>query len=79
MATRPRDVRASRPARTRNGSHTSSTVLRLLPHGDRERRDADRAAAEAHDQRLEHGAVEPVQPEVVDVVEGERGPGHLRG
>ena len=47
VATRPRGVRASRPARTRNGSHTSSTVLRLLPHRDRERGHADRSAAEA--------------------------------
>ena len=42
----PRGVRASRPARTRNGSHTSSTVSRLLPHGHRQRGQADRPAAE---------------------------------
>src|SRR4051812_28753210 len=51
----------------------------LLPHGDGEGRDAHRATPEAHHQGLEDGAVEAVQPEVVDVVERERGTGHLAG
>ena len=72
MATRPRDVRASSPARTRNGSATSSTVSALLADGHRQRGDTHRPAAEAATQGVEDGPVEPVEAQVVDVVEGQR-------
>jgi len=46
--------------------------LALLPHGDRERGDADRAAAEAAAQGVEHRPVEPVETQRVHLVEVER-------
>ncbi len=46
--------------------------LDLLADGDRERPDTDRSAAEAAHQGVEHGAVEPVEAELVDVVHGQR-------
>ena len=46
--------------------------LRLLPDGDRDRGQADRSAAEATAERVEHPPVEPVEAKLVDVeqVEG---------
>jgi hypothetical protein len=48
--------------------------LALLPHGDRERGQADRAAAEQLEQRFEDTAVEPVEAAPVDLVDLERPP-----
>ena len=79
VATRPRGVRASRPARTRNGSATSSTVSGSSATATASVDEPDRSAAEPPDQRVEHGPVEPVQPELVDVVDGERGCAAIAG
>ena len=72
VATRPLGVRASIPARTRNGSHTSSTVVALLTDRDREGGNSDRTATETAGERRQHGTVEPVQAELVDVVYRQR-------
>ena len=72
VATRPRGVRASIPARTRNGSHTSSTVVASSPTATASVETPDRSAAEAAGQRRQHGAVQPVEAELVDVVDRER-------
>jgi hypothetical protein len=56
VAIRPRGVRASNPARTRNGSATVSTV-------------SGSSATEPPEQRVEHRPVEPVEPELVDLVD----------
>ena len=78
VATRPARVRASIPTRTRNGSHTSSTVpapRRPRPPAWSARPVRRRRCA----QRAEHRAVQPVEAELVDVVDRERGPGDLPG
>src|SRR4051794_19113776 len=46
--------------------------LRLLGHGHGKRREAYRTAAEAAKQRVEHRPVEPVEAELVDLVDLER-------
>jgi hypothetical protein len=69
VATRPRGYGPGKPWRTKEGSATSLDGLALLPHGDGERRDADRSAAEPAAERVEHGAVEPVETEGVHLVE----------
>ena len=66
-----------RGAREQPGPHEEGFAdlldgVRLLAHGHREGGHADRSPAEAHDQCLQHGPVQPVQPEDVDVVEIER-------
>src|SRR5690606_25682770 len=43
--------------------------LGLFAHRYGERRESHRAAVEAREERLAHGAIEPVQPERVDVVQ----------
>ena len=53
--------------------------LALLTDRDRQRGEADRAAAEPPAQRVEHGPVEPVEAELVDLVELERGVRDLEG
>src|SRR4051812_21879760 len=45
--------------------------LALLADGDCERRRADGSPTEAAAQRVEHGPVEPVESELVDLVEGQ--------
>ena len=91
VATRPRGVRASSPARTSCSSRALARGpdeerlgdlldgLHLLADGDREGADADRPAAEPAHQRVQHGSVEPVQPQFVHVVDGQRGTGDLLG
>ena len=76
--TRPRGVRAIMPARTRNGSQTSSNGGGLLDR-HRQRRHPDRAAAEAAGQRRQHRPVQPVQAEFVDVVDHQCGLGDVAG
>src|SRR4051794_26669692 len=81
---------AGSPARTRDGAAGGAggqagpdqvglrhLLHRALPLPDRDGKggDADRPAAEAPDQRVQHGAVEPVQAQVVHVIDGEGGPG----
>ena len=52
---------------------------RLLTDSHRQGREPDRAAAEAPDERVEHGGVEPVQPDLVDLVDLESRAGDLEG
>ena len=72
MATRPRGVRARKPCRTRNGSATSSTVSRSSPTATASVERPTGRAAEPAAEDVEDGAVEPVEPELVDLVEVER-------
>ena len=72
-------VRASMPTRTRNGSQTSSTVVGSSPTATASVVRPDRTAAERAAQRAEHRTVQPVQAQLVDVVDGQRGPGDLPG
>ncbi len=53
--------------------------LGLLPHRDGQRRQADRAAAEAAHERAKHRQVEPVQPALVHLVQFQRRPGAVPG
>ena len=80
VATRPRGVRLSMPIRTRNGSTTDSIVSGLL--ADRRPRACSSPTgppSKRRDDRIQHGAVEPVEAERVDVVELERGVHGRRG
>ena len=67
------------PARTRNGSHTSSTVAASSPDRHGQRRNPDGAAAEAAGQRRQHRPVQPVQAQFVDVVDRQRATWRRRG
>ena len=67
------------PWRTRNGSATSSTVSRSSPTATASVETPTGPPAEAAAQDVEHGAVEPVQAELVDLVELQRRPGDLQG
>jgi hypothetical protein len=49
----------------------------FLGHRGRQGRQSHRSPTEPVDQRLEDPAVEPVEPEPVDVEDGEGVPGHL--
>src|SRR3954462_8718639 len=78
VATRPRGVRARRPARTRNGSQTSSTVGGPPPPPPpRGAAPPPRPPPELGARRGAPGAVQPVQAELVDVVERQRRAGDL--
>ena len=78
VATRPRGVRASSPARTRNGSATSSTVSRSSPTATASVDSPTGPPPKRRQQGVEHRPVEPVEAEVVDVVDGQRGAGDAR-
>ena len=74
---------AARGARDQAGAHEERLGdlldgLGLLPDGDGERGQAHRPAAEPRDERLEHRPVEPVETELVDVVDRQRGAGDRR-
>ena len=78
---RPR-LRGGDPAAGRAGDHARPHQERfahlldgggLFTDSDRQRRHADRAAAEAAGQRRQHSPVESVETELVDVVDSQRG------
>ena len=84
---RPR-LRGGDPAPRRAGEHPGphqERLAHLLDRGglladrDRERGHADRAAAETAGQRRQHGTVQPVEAELVDVVDRQRGLARCRG
>ena len=84
---RPRRRRGDPPARgTRQQTRTNEKRLSdrldrlgLLGNGDRERGEPDRTPAEAPHKRVEHRVVEPVEAELVDLVDLQRGPGDRPG
>jgi hypothetical protein len=53
--------------------------LPLLPHGDGQGGDADGSAPEVPAQHLDDGAVEGVEPQLVDLVQLEAAAGHVVG
>ena len=79
VATRPRGVRASIPARTRNGSQTSSTVPGSSPTATASVDTPTGPPPNAAHSALEHRPVEPVEAELVDVVDAPARPGRRRG
>ena len=77
----PPGARSGDPAARRTGQESQSYEeglgelldgLSLLTDGHRKRRDPDRPAAEAAAQCIEHGTVESVEAELVDLVERKR-------
>ena len=71
IATRPRGVRAIRPCWIEERLVDVLDRLGLLAHGDRQRRQPDRSAAELLAQRAEHGPVDLVEAELVDAEHGQ--------
>ena len=72
----------------RAGDHSGAHQERLahlldgggfLPHRDGQRGHPDRAAAETAGERRQHGPVQPIQAEFVDVVDLQRGLGDVAG
>ena len=80
VATRPRGVRASRPARTRKGSHTSSTVCGSSPTATARVATPTGPPPNRRTSASSTARSSRSRPEDVDVVERERGlrdlPGH---
>ena len=79
VATRPRGVRATIPARTRKGSHTSSTVAASSPTATASVETPTGPPPKLRVSAVQHRAVQPVEAQLVDVVDRQRGFGDVAG